>query len=164
MMSTIRDLFAYQAWADAQMWYYVGSSPVAYSDRKMLELLNHIHAVQRFFLSTVQGGPLTREELAKTMPIAELRDSFRSYHEQAARYLPKMRDSHLKDLVTVPWFPNFQPKVSDALMQVVLHTQHHRAQVATLLRQLGGESKPVDYIVWVSQNRPQPRWHGAATA
>jgi len=64
----------------------------------------------------------------------------------------------------VPWFPDFQPKVSEALMQVVLHTQHHRAQIATLLRALGGDPKPVDYIVWVSKNRPEPRWHSAANA
>ena len=164
MLDLIRDLFDYQAWADAQMWHYFGATPAAHDDKKVLELFGHIHAVQRFFLSAVQGEPLTVDELRKELPLAELRDSYVRFHEQASRYLPKMRDSHLKDVITVPWFPDFQPKVSEALMQVVLHTQHHRAQIASLLRALGGDPKPVDYIVWVSKNRPEPRWHTAANA
>lgn len=164
MLALIRDLFAYQAWADAQMWHYFGATPAAHDDKKVLELLGHIHAVQRFFLSAVQGEPLTVEELKKEMPLPELRQSCVRFHEDVSHYLPKMRDSHLKDVVTVPWFPDFQPKVSEALTQLVLHTQHHRAQIATLLRALGGDPKPVDYIVWVSKNRPEPCWETAVSA
>jgi uncharacterized damage-inducible protein DinB len=164
MLPMIRDLFAHQAWADAQMWHYFGATPAAHSDKKVLELLGHIHAVQRFFLSAVQGEPLTREELTKELSLADLRDSYRAYHVQADRFLPKMRDSHLKDRITVPWFPDFQPTVSEALTQVFMHTQHHRAQIAMLLRQLGGDPKPVDYIVWASKNRPEPQWEAAVNA
>jgi uncharacterized damage-inducible protein DinB len=31
----------------------------------------------------------------------------------------------------------------------VLHTQHHRAQTMTRLKQQGGKSVTVDYIVWI---------------
>jgi uncharacterized damage-inducible protein DinB len=164
MFAMIRDLFAHQAWADAQMWHYFGATAAAHNDQKVLELFGHIHAVQRFFLSAVLSEPLTREELMKQMPLAELRDSYREYHIRADRFLSKMRDSHLTDHITVPWFPDFQPKVSEALTQVVMHTQHHRAQIAMLLRQLGGDPKPVDYIVWASKNRPEPRWETATSA
>jgi uncharacterized damage-inducible protein DinB len=164
MLPMIRDLFAHQAWADAEMWRYLDATPAAHSDKKVFELLGHAHAVQRYFLSVVQGEPITRELLAKELPLPELRDSYRQYHEQVGRYLPKMRESHLNDVVVVPWFPDYQPKVSEALIQVVMHTQHHRAQIATLLRQLGGNPKPMDYIIWTSKNRPEPQWDIAATA
>jgi uncharacterized damage-inducible protein DinB len=164
MLPMIRDLFAHQAWADAEMWRYFGATPAAHTDKKVLELLGHTHAVQRFFLSAMQGEPLTREELTKEIPLPDLRDSYREYHIQADRFLSKMRDSHLQDVVTVPWFPDFQPRVSEALTQVVMHTQHHRAQILMLLRQLGGGPKPVDYIIWTSKNRPEPHWDAAATA
>jgi uncharacterized damage-inducible protein DinB len=164
MLPMIRDLYAHQAWADAQMWHYFGATAAAHTDKKVLELLGHTHAVQRFFLSAVQDEPLTREELTKEMPLPDLRDSYRQYHDHADRALSKMRDSRLKNRVVVPWFPDFQPTVSDVLTQTVMHTQHHRAQILMLLRQLGGDPKPVDYIVWASKNRPEPRWESATSA
>jgi uncharacterized damage-inducible protein DinB len=164
MLAMIRDLFAHQAWADAEMWQFIAAAPAAQSDQKVLELLNHIHAVQRYFLSAVQGEPLTVEELQKKIPLPELRESFRQYHDLCGRFLPKMRESHLNDPVVVPWFPHFQPRVSEALTQIVMHTQHHRAQISTLLRQLGGDPKPVDYIVWTAKDRPAPRWEQAVSA
>jgi uncharacterized damage-inducible protein DinB len=160
----IRDLFAHQAWADAEMWHYLGATPAAHTDKKVLELLGHIHAVQRFFLSAVQDEPLTREELTKEIPLPDLRDSYREFHIHADRALSKMRDSRMKGRIRVPWFPDFQPTVADALTQVAMHTQGHRAQILMLLRQLGGDPKPVDYIIWVSKNRPEPQWNSAASA
>ena len=41
----------------------------------------------------------------------------------------------------------------DALMQVVMHSEHHRAQVAMRLRALGGTPPVTDYIVWVRDVR-----------
>lgn len=164
MLPMIRDLFAHQAWADAEMWRHLGATPAAHSDKKILELLGHAHAVQRFFLSAIQGEPLTREELTREISLPELRESYRQYHIQADRFLSKMRDSHLKDVVVVPWFPDFQPKVSEALTQVVMHSQHHRAQILMLLRQLGGDPKPIDYVIWASKNRPEAQWSAAAAS
>jgi uncharacterized damage-inducible protein DinB len=164
MLQMIRELFAHQAWADAEMWRFVSATPAAQSHKKVLELLHHTHAVQRFFLSAVQSDPLTREEMMQEMPLAQLRDSFRRYHEEADRYLSKVRESHLSDPVVVPWFPQFQPRVSEALTQVFMHTQHHRAQLASLLSQLGGDPRPLDYIVWASKNRPAPQWEHSVIA
>jgi uncharacterized damage-inducible protein DinB len=160
----IRELFAHQAWADAEMWRFVSATPAAESDKKVLELLNHTHAVQRFFLSAVQSEPLTREELVKEIPLVKLCESFRRFHEEADRYLSKVRESHLHDPVVVPWFPEFQPRVSEVLTQVFMHSQHHRAQLATLLRQLGGDPQPLDYIVWASKSRPLPQWECSSIA
>jgi uncharacterized damage-inducible protein DinB len=163
MLPLIRDLYAHQAWADAEMFRFVGATPAAQSDKKVIELLNHIHTVQRFFFSAVRGDVLTREDLTRELPLPELHESYRSYHTLADSYLPKVRESHLRDKIVVPWFPNFQPSCQDALIQAVTHSIHHRAQVATLLRQLGGEPKPTDYIIWTSKDRPAPQWDAAAS-
>jgi uncharacterized damage-inducible protein DinB len=164
MLPMIRDLFAHNSWANAEVWKFVTATPASHNDKRVLELLNHIHVVQRFFVSTVQGTPLTRDELQREMDRVELRASFRQFHESTDTFLAKMRGSHLDDHVNVPWFPNFQPKVHEALMQATMHSLHHRAQVATLLRQLGGQTTPIDYIVWAALGRPQPSWDEAASA
>jgi uncharacterized damage-inducible protein DinB len=164
MLTLICDLFAHQAWADAEMWRFLAEAPGAQSDLKVLALLTHIHAVQRFFLSVVQGEPLTREALTREMAVPELRESYRRYHQIALPYLATMPGTHLEDTVLVPWFPDFQTKVHEALVQATTHSIHHRAQIATLIRQHGGEPKPTDYIVWAAKKRPAPQWETATAA
>jgi uncharacterized damage-inducible protein DinB len=56
---------------------------------------------------------------------------------------------------TFPGYPQFRLTVIDALMQAVMHSQHHRGQAAARLRALGGEPPTVDYILWL-KDRPDP--------
>ena len=158
MLHLIRDLYAHQAWADAEMWRFLDAAPAAMVDKKIGELLNHIHVVQRYFLSAVEGSPMTREELMQQIELPQLRVSYRSYHELAQNSLAKMRESHLDDAIAVPWFPTFRPKCSEALVQAVMHSVNHRGQILMLTRQLGGDPKPLDYIIWTSKNRPAAEW------
>jgi uncharacterized damage-inducible protein DinB len=159
----IRDLHAYQAWADSEIFRLIDATPAAQDNPEVLKLLNHIHAVHRFFVLSVQGEPPTREELMKELSLEELRASTQKLHRLADGYLPKIRESRLRDKVEVPWFKDFQPTCLEALTQAALHSVNHRGQMLTLLRTLGAPTKPLDYIMWVSAGRPVPEWH-AATA
>jgi uncharacterized damage-inducible protein DinB len=159
VLSLIQDLFAHQAWADSEQWRVVLATPQATSDAKLHELLSHIHAVQRFFLSAVQGAPLSKDELMKTQPLPELRASVQRYHSFANTYLSKMPAENLLKTIKVPWIPDFQPTAWEALVQLVTHSLYHRAQNAARLRQIGGEPTVTDYIVWTSKGRPGPQWN-----
>jgi uncharacterized damage-inducible protein DinB len=44
------------------------------------------------------------------------------------------------------------------MYQVVPHSQHHRGQNATRLRELGGRMPMTDDIVWVLKGRSAPVW------
>jgi len=165
MLTLIRDLYAYQSWADAEVCRLIAAIPAAQTDPKILTMLNHLHAVQRFFLLSVQGELPTREEMMKELSFEELRSSMQKFHKLAdGNYLPKLRESRLRDKLEIPWFKDYQPTCSEALVQGVMHSQHHRAQVLTLARSLGGTPTVVDYIVWTSKSRPAPDWGVAATA
>lgn len=164
MLELIRDLYGHQSWADAQMWNFLDGAPTAQADRKVVELLNHIHAVQRFFLSSTTAQPLTVEELQQELPLPELRESYARYHASANGLLATLPERRLQDMVDVPWFPKFRPTIHEILVQAATHSIHHRAQIATLVRQHGGDPKPTDFIVWVSKNRPAPQWTVSLTA
>jgi len=60
----------------------------------------------------------------------------------------------------VPWFkdPPLSLTVAEALTQGAMHSQYHRGQNATRLRDLGGEPPTTDYIVWLWKGRPQADW------
>lgn len=158
MLDLIRDLYGHQAWADSELWHFLDQAPAAQQDKKILELLNHIHAVQRFFLSAAKGTPISREELKKELPLAELRASFAAYHSDALQTLFHLPETQLTSPVDVPWFLNLHPKTYEVLVQASTHSVHHRAQIATLIRQHGGNPKPLDFIMWVANGRPSPQW------
>lgn len=44
------------------------------------------------------------------------------------------------------------------LFTAVMHSQGHRGQNATRLRELGGKMPMTDYIVWILEGRPSPVW------
>jgi len=157
MLPLIRDLHGYQAWADAEIFQLISATPAAQNDTKVLQLLNHMHAAHRFFVLSVQGEPPSQEELTRELSLDELRQSTEKMHRLSDSYLPKLRESRLRDKVNVPWFKE-QPTCQEALVQAVLHSQNHRGQMLTLLRTLGAPTKPLDYILWVSQGRPAPQW------
>ena len=165
ILALIRDLHGYQAWADAESYRLVLATPAAKTDPKVLLLLKHLHDVHRFFVLSVQGDAPTKEEFMQEKSLEELYASTRSVHTLADRYLPKLRESRLRDKLEVPWFKDFQPTCQEALIQAVMHSQHHRGQLMAHLRTLGADPKPIDYIVWAMNGRPAPEWESAgATA
>lgn len=165
ILALIRDLHGYQAWADAEVYRLVLATPAAKTDPKVLQLLKHIHDVQRFFVLSVQGEPPSKEEFMQEKSLDELLASVQKMHRLTDSYLPKLRESRLRDKIEVPWFPDFQPTCQEALVQAVMHSQSHRGQLMSLLRSLGAETKPIDYIIWAMNGRPAPEWEAAgATA
>lgn len=44
--------------------------------------------------------------------------------------------------------------VGESLLQMVLHTTHHRGQVAVRLHEAGGAVPLTDFIAWVWMGRP----------
>jgi len=164
MLPLIRDLHAYQAWADAEICRLIAATPAAKDNEQVRKLLNHTYAVYRFFVLSVQGEAPTPEEMQQEISIEELHGGLQRIHRLADSYLPKIRESRMKDVVRVPWFKDFQPTCQEALVQAVMHSQNHRGQMLTLLRTLGAETKALDYIVWVGKGRPTPEWEAATTA
>ena len=48
--------------------------------------------------------------------------------------------------------------VEQALLQAAMHSQYHRAQNATRLRELGAEPPLTDLIVWYWKRKPAAHW------
>jgi uncharacterized damage-inducible protein DinB len=157
----LRDLYAHQAWADAEHWNAIGAYPAAREDAAVRQRLHHIHFVQHAFLWTV--GARDRP-FAVTKPddfgsFDQLREYAREYHVQ----LPVLRDltdARLAEPVSIVWFkdPPLTITVAEALTQCVMHSQHHRGQNAVRLRELGGEPPATDLIYWMWKGRPHGAW------
>jgi uncharacterized damage-inducible protein DinB len=159
--STLRDLIDHQLWADAQHWDAIEAYAPAAADTALRARLHHLHLVQRAFAWIVTDRS-TAFEFSKPeefTSIADLRAFARGSHQRIVGCRDGLSDARLADAIDIPWFkdPPLTTTVGEALTQMAMHSQWHRGQNATRLRELGTEPPTVDLIVWYWRGRPSVR-------
>ena len=160
MNPLLNDLYGHQAWADAEHWRAIGRHEPAREDPAIRARLHHIHLVQRVFRWAV-GDRSTPFELSKPEDFpsfGQLRAYGREYHDEMLGFAATIGDHRLAERITIPWVkdPPLSITVTEALMQCAMHSQYHRGQNATRLRELGGEPPLTDLIVWYGKDVRRP--------
>ncbi len=166
-----RDLLVHMEWADSRIWSALLATESLREDHEMRERLYHFHTTQWAYLQAWQKKPLNIPELPTFGNLQRLGDWVRRYYLELREYLDGVRDSALDVPFDFPWqaeiekhFGQAPPTtLGESLLQVVLHTMHHRGQVATRLRDRGGDPPLVDYIGWIWMGRPAPAWPAPET-
>jgi len=160
VLDRLADLFAHQQWADSVHWSTLAAHPGALEDEAIRKRLHHLHSVQGAFLEVWKGTPRWPPSLEHYPSMAALRETVQSYYRELSDFVAVEAPARLDEILRVPWFPEPQRPVrlSETMQQVVLHSEHHRAQNATRLRELGGVMPLTDYIVWILEGRPAPVW------
>jgi uncharacterized damage-inducible protein DinB len=167
MRDLLLDLFNHMEAADASIWSVVLKNEAARCDPQMRTYLLHMHGVQRAFLDAWLTRPFTfRSSFDDTTLAAEF-DGVRSYYAQAREFIASTDEAALAAPMVLPWVswvdqhlkrPAAGTTLGETILQVVIHTAHHRAQASARLRALGGEPPTVDYIAWLWLGRPEPDW------
>jgi uncharacterized damage-inducible protein DinB len=158
MVALFQELLHYQAYADASLLMAIQRHEVASKDQELRTLLHHVLIAHRFWLHLCQGLPFSAE--AENVVPATLDAIITGYKEtqsQEIAWIEGLDESDLIRAVESPYFPNRKVVVREALIQVSLHGQGHRAQCAARLRILGGEPPSLEYILWLKE-RPAPAW------
>jgi uncharacterized damage-inducible protein DinB len=163
MRDYLIDLYRHQEWADAEQWRAYEAHPAAFGDKALWERLHHIHLVQRFFLAIARDENLHELKITKPEDYATpqaLKSYAQDYHRAAEDFLACVQGDDLKRCINVPWFkdPALDLPIEQALLQAAMHSQYHRGQNATRLRELGGEPPLTDYIVWLWKGKAPARW------
>ena len=169
-LETLNDLRQHMEWADAAVWTAVLGCEEARKDPKLRERLYHLHLVQYAFLRIWRGeSPETPYPVFDE--IEPLLDWSRAYCGEAAAFLQPLGSDELSKPLPLPWAARISerigrtPEVStlgETALQVVMHSQYHRGQINTRLREFGGEPPLVDYIAWVWLGRPDAAWPSVA--
>ncbi len=152
MVEMLRDLMGHEAWADRRLLQAVKDCQGAWEDAALREKLQHIHAVQLAYLGLLQGEPADWEGLERPFSsYEEFHTSVSRYHEQTAALGDCLRSDQLEKPITFPIAGETERRSSfrDALLQVVMHSHYHRAQIATRLREIGGQPPLTDFIIWI---------------
>jgi uncharacterized damage-inducible protein DinB len=160
VLEMLRDLVAHKGHANAALLTAIRQTPPAATDPELWELLHHILLANRFWLLTVLGLPFVYEDEARRSPSFDaLVQRYRSTQAQEAAWLETATDADLERILEGTLIPNGACSVSEAFMQVCLHSHGHRAQCAKLLRRHGGAPPATDFILWLA-NRAGAEWPG----
>lgn len=160
MIGPLKDLLGHQAWADA-MFFRAWEASGALEDEDLRTRTDHLVSVQEAFLQLLKGDAVVLPD--RPLPsFLDLKTRCESAHQVFRALGRGLDEASLGRTVRVPWFPDppCVVSVSDLLLQVCLHTQHHRGQILSRLRALGIEPKTVDYIIWLWKQKPEARWGG----
>lgn len=157
-----QDLYDHMEWADAIVWRAVLGSSAAKDDKRIADLLLHLHMTQRAFLAIWRKQELKFPDRA-SMTVEQIAQYGREYHQQVAPCLETLDTTTLDDEMVMPWAKRFRAdaaatRMRDTLLQVPMHSTYHRGQVNARLRELGAEPPLTDYIAWIWIGRPRAEW------
>ena len=161
IVDALRDLFLHMEWADAMVWASVHKL-VGDEDRRLTDLLSHLHLTQLAFLDVWLGNGFDRGYL-KQRGLHEAEELGRAFHREAATFLATVEPSSLDRPMPLPWAGRFadaarSTTLGETMLQITSHSTYHRGQVNMRIRELGGEPNLVDYIAWLWLGRPPVRW------
>jgi uncharacterized damage-inducible protein DinB len=163
----LADLARQMEWADAYIWTSVLASPVASSDPRLLATFYHLHFSQHFFCQAWTNGPTVVRESREFTTATDLAEWARDAHLKLQAFLDAVDPAALDGDFREPWTDQFEARfprpasphtLAESVVQVILHTAHHRGQACTRLRELGCQPPTVDFIVWLWAGKPEPDW------
>jgi uncharacterized damage-inducible protein DinB len=155
LLQMLRDLVAHKGHANALLLTAIRENDTAAADRAVWALLHHILLANRFWLLTVVGVPFVHEHEARLSPSFDaLIERYGVLHDEEIAWLGAATESDLARRLEDARIPNGSCSVSQAFMQVCMHTHGHRAQCAKLLRRHGHVPPTTDFIAWLA-SRPR---------
>ena len=159
MDELLRDLMAHCEWANGIFFHAWGKSP-AQDHEEMRTRVGHIVGVQSAFVSVLKGEQPKGPSGGPPATFAELKARAKTSHEGLQSLTASLDLEGLSRTVQIPWFPDPPCVITvyEALTQAAMHTQHHRGQCMTRLKDFGGEPKNVDWIIWLWRQKPAARW------
>jgi uncharacterized damage-inducible protein DinB len=159
MLTFLRELIDHAEWANAVFFHAWEKSP-ARDHEEMRRRVGHIIGVQQGFLSVLRGQAPGGSPGGPPPTFEELKGRAQISHAGLHEFAAGLDEQGLARTVRIPWFPD-PPcviTVAEAMVQVAMHTQHHRGQCMTRLKDFGGEPKDVDWIIWLWKQKPPGRW------
>lgn len=152
-VETLRRLFDYNRWANRRTFDSLESSPGG--GAKALRAFVHLLVAEREWLLRLSDGKDTTDfNFWPEMSPARCRTLMEENQEAFAALLGRLAED---DLARVASYKNskgvaYSTSYLDILTHVAFHSAYHRGQVATAVREGGGEPAYTDFVGWVREN------------
>jgi uncharacterized damage-inducible protein DinB len=153
-MNTLLDLVGHMRWADTRIADALESDPSP--DAEAVRLFAHIASVEHLWFSRIHGHAPRHAVWPALSPAesrllaAEHADLFeqlvRGGNDAVLGRIVDYRNSAGKD---------YRSRVIDIVTHTAVHGQHHRGQIARLIRAAGGEPPYTDFIGYARRDQDQ---------
>jgi uncharacterized damage-inducible protein DinB len=170
-VSEYQSLLLHMEWADALIWASVLGVPTLRQDERLRGRMYHFHSTQWAYLQVLRGSPLAIPELSSLPDLRSVGSWVRRFYRELPAFRDGLDEARLRQEVEFPWAARVAKRlgsagpatVGECLLQLVLHTTYHRGQVASRVRETGGEPPLSDFIAWIWLRRPPPGWGSLET-
>ena len=158
MLESIRDLYAYSAWANTRILDTAEQlTPEQFTSAgdsfdSIRDTLAHTASVQWLWLERWRAtSPPELWDPASVADVAELRTRWEAVETETSEYVATLREP---DLTRVVSYVNFQGErwaypLWQQLLHQVNHATQHRSEAALLLTRFGHSPGWLDYLVYV---------------
>jgi uncharacterized damage-inducible protein DinB len=159
----IRELARHMAWADATVWSAVLTAQAAANDPKIADTLHHIHLVQHLFVQAWTRAAFAVRERSEFPGLDDIALFGVEGRRGVLAFVEGVTAEELDRELRMPWAAFFEQQskqaagvhtLGESMLQVFLHTQHHRGQICMRMRELGVVPPTVDFILWLWSGRP----------
>lgn len=146
-------LFKYDRWANEQILATLQDNMPFEGSEKCLEYFAHIAGSQEMWYGRIKGSSLDDIEIWPDYGLAVAQQKLNTLSANWKRLL----DSNSSNLDKTISYNNskgtpFDTALSDILHHMIIHGQHHRAQIAQLLRQTSIDPPTTDFIYFSRSN------------
>lgn len=114
--------------------------------------LMHIHVGEAVWLQRWRGRTETKwPDETERAGVATIHERFGDVRRERDAFLADLSDAALQISVTYRDSKGslFHASLGQMMMQMCVHSTHHRAQAVNMIRRAGGQAPEVDYMVWV---------------
>jgi uncharacterized damage-inducible protein DinB len=147
------DMARHQAWADTAHWKTLHENSALLEDLEIQKRLNHMVWALRMLTALAQGetpDPTAMKDIEADQLEAAL-------GKANAALIEALNTIDLEKMITLPRGPRgpWEAPAGVLLLQAITHSQHHRGQNASRMRQLGATPPMTDFVVWYAVGRPE---------
>lgn len=164
MIDEIRELYAYNRWADRRVLEAAARMPedalardLGSSHGSVRDTLAHILAAEWIWLTRWRGtSPTGVPPTWDLSTVLRIREQWSRVHADTDAFITGLTDTDLAAEVSYrnTHGETFASPLWRLLRHVVNHSSYHRGQVVGMLRQLGGQGVATDLVMWYRDGMP----------
>lgn len=146
-------LFRYDIWANEQILLSLQDHLGFEGSDRAVEYFAHITGSQQMWYKRIQGESTDDIEIWPTYSLADALQHLKTLNQQWKQVI----GSNKNNLDRIIAYTNskdtpYETNLSDILTHVIIHGQHHRAQIAKLLRNAKIDPPATDFIFFSRAN------------
>lgn len=147
-----RRLAVYDSWANKLMLRAIDQiGAAAEGNARLLKLLGHLVGAKEMWLARIRGEDTSKIEI---WPTLKLLDAAQRLAKADAGLIALV--TQRADLKSPVRYKNskgeaFENSIRDLVVHMVNHSTYHRGQMATAIKEAGGDMGFTDYVMWLRQ-------------